>query len=401
MLAKRALLLKPSPTLALAAKAKELAAQGKDVISLSVGEPDWDTFPTIKKAGIEALQSGQTKYAPANGTPELRRFIAEKTSDDLGVKYDPMEVSVTAGAKMVVFAALQVLCDPNDEVIIPSPYWVSYPTMVELADGKPVIVDCSPEQKFKLKASQLQKAITSRTKVLILNSPSNPTGEVYTRQELTELAEVLRQNPKVMVISDDIYNYLVFDEKNGVAPHLLHVAPDLRDRVVVVNGASKSFSMTGWRLGWALGAKPIMQAMTNYLSQSVSCASPFTQTAVVAGFQHCWSDLEAAVKKLHERCVKSLTLLQAIAGVKVQKPGGAFYLWPDISSFLGGSYRGRKLNSSKDFAEALLEHHWVAVVPGVEFGMEGYLRLSYVIDEKKMTEAISRFKKFVGEIERV
>ncbi|MCB0384963.1 MAG: pyridoxal phosphate-dependent aminotransferase, partial [Bdellovibrionales bacterium] len=273
MLADRVASLKPSPTLALAAKAKELKKQGHDVYSLTVGEPDWDTFEQIKAAGIEAIKSGQTKYAPANGLPELREAICEQTILDLGHHYDADQVTVSAGAKFVLYSALQSLINPGDEVIIPSPYWVSYPTMVELAGGLPVIAACGPETGFKLTANALERTITPKTKMIILNSPSNPTGSVYSMEEWKQIGDVLKKHKQVIVLSDDIYNRLVFDSSD-VAPHILQATPDLADRTVVINGVSKTYSMTGWRLGWAVGPKDVIKAMTNLQSQSVSCASP-------------------------------------------------------------------------------------------------------------------------------
>lgn len=397
-LSRRAQGLKPSPTLALAARAKELAAQGKDVISLTVGEPDWDTFPLIKEAAVAALNKGLTKYAPANGLPELRQAIALRTSQEMGLSYDPAEVVATAGGKMVVFAALQVLCNPGDEVIVPAPYWVSYPPMAELADARPVIVECDERSRFKLTAIQLERAITPKTKVLIMNSPSNPTGEMYSADELKELVQVLLRHPKVAILSDDIYNRLTLTGEE-LAPHLLHVAPELRARVVIVNGASKTFSMTGWRLGWAVGEKPIINAIANYLSQSVSCASPFTQMGVLAGLQKGDEVVRESVEKLRARAEKALTSLRQVPGVKVLPPQGAFYLWPSIKAHFGKRCGSRLIENSRDFSEALLNEKMVAVVPGVEFGADAYLRLSFVIGEQRWQEAMKRLTSFVNELQ--
>lgn len=395
VLSQRSQSLKPSPTLALAAKAKELAAQGKNVISLTVGEPDWDTFAKIKEAGIAAIQKGQTKYGPSNGLPELRTEIAKTTTRDLGVSFDANDVVVTAGGKLVVFAAFQVLCDPGDEVLVPAPFWVSYPPMAELAGAVPVVVNCPRASNFKMTATQLEQAITPKTKVLVLNSPSNPTGEMYKRDELLALAQVLRKHPRVLVLSDDIYNKLTLDG-SMLAPHILHVAPDLKARVVVVNGASKTYSMTGWRLGWALADREIASAMSNYLSQSISCASPFTQKAILAGLQDGDADVIAAVGQLRSRAQSALASLRDVKGVEVSAPAGAFYLWPSIEKLFGKSYKGRKITGSKDFAEIFLQEELVAVVPGVEFGAEGYLRLSFVIEEAKWRDAMERLSRFVS-----
>ena len=396
VLSKRAQNLKASPTLALAARAKELAATGSDVISLSVGEPDWPTFEAVSAAGIEAIRSGKTKYSPANGIPELRVAVAAQTSQETGLKYAAPDVTVTAGAKMSVFTALQVTVNPGDEVVIPAPYWVSYPTMVELAEGVSRLVLCSEKQKYRMTADQLESAISPRTKVLILNSPSNPTGEVYTRGELEALAQVLRKHPRILVLSDDIYNRLVFD--GALAPHLLHVAPDLRERTILINGASKSYSMTGWRLGWAVGPKAIVDAMTNYQSQTVSQAPTPTQWAGLEALQKCDGDLKAAVEALKRRRDQAVSALSD-AGLSLSVPGGAFYLWPNISKFLGKSFRGQLIKGSSEFCSILLQEEKVAVVPGVEFGLEGYFRLSYVLSQPRMTDASQRIARFLAQLD--
>ena len=397
MLSKKARSLKPSPTLAIAAKAKELAAQGHSVISLSVGEPDWDTFPSVKAAGIHAIEAGQTKYAPSNGTPQLRTAIAHQTSKFLGVNYSANEVMVTVGAKFVVFAALQMLCDPGDEVLIPAPYWVSYPTMAELVDGAPVIVPSDELTGFKVHAQHIEKKITAKSKVLILNSPSNPTGQVYSRDELVGIAGVLRKHPNLVVISDDIYNQLVFTG-DTVAPHLLHIAPDLKDRVVVINGASKTYSMTGWRLGWALGNEGLIKAMSNYNSQTASCAAPFTQTAALAAIQEGDAQVKEHLKVLVKRRDSFVDGLNSVPGWRAGLPQGAFYVWADIRALLGRSWQGKHLATSSDVAAALLDSQKVAVVPGGESGLEGYLRLSFALHEKDLTEAVKRIRTFTTEI---
>jgi aspartate aminotransferase len=388
MLSKRALSLKPSPTLAIAAKAKELAAQGHSVISLSVGEPDWDTFEVIKEAGIAAIKKGQTKYTPSNGILQLREAIADQTNKDFGTSYDPSEVTVTAGAKFVLFAALQALVDPGDEVLIPAPYWVSYPTMAELAGGKPIIVE---------DITKIELQITDKSKVLILNSPSNPSGEVIEKAVLEKLAQVLKNHPNIVVISDDIYNRLVFDGRK-LAPHLLQIAPDLRSRMIVVNGGSKTYSMTGWRIGWALGPKPVIGAMTNYQSQSVSCAAPFTQTATIEAIRRTDEDQKRAIQLLEERRNYFVSALNDVKGWKAQRPGGAFYVWADVKGLVGKSWNGKKLAGSSAIAEALLDSQKVAVVPGSESGCEGYLRLSFALGMDDLKEAVRRITMFTSQI---
>lgn len=395
-LSARARSLKPSPTLLLASKAKELTAAGHKVVSLSVGEPDWDTFEVAKEAARKAIQDGLTKYTPANGIPELRKAIASQVSKDLDLNYDFNQVTVSAGGKFIIFSALQTLLDAGDEVIIPAPFWVSYPTMVELAEGKPVLVVCDSESNFKLNPAQLEKAITKKTKLLFLNSPSNPTGAIYSAKELSALAAVLRKHPNIYILSDDIYNRLVFDQE--VAPHILNVAPDLKERVLVVNGAAKSFSMTGWRVGWALGDSEWIKAMTNYQSQSVSCATSIAQYATLAAVTDGQPELKKSIIELKRRRDFAAKLFSTIPGFEVPLPDGAFYLWCSIKSLLGKSFNGQKLNNSSDFAAALLEDQKVVAVPGIEFGLDGYLRVSYALKDDQIQLAADRIKSFVAKL---
>lgn len=395
-LAKRAQLLKPSPILMLAARAGELKAAGHDVISLTIGEPDWQTYDHIKEVAIAAIRSGKSKYTPANGIPELRKAIAEQTSADLGLSYDPSQVTVSSGAKFVLFAALQAIIDPGDEVLLFAPFWASYTTMVELADGVPRIVVCDESVDFKLTPDLLRKSITPKTKAILLNSPSNPTGKVYSREELKALAAVLRDYPRVAIISDDIYNRLSFNEK--LSPHLLHVAPDLRERVIILNGASKSYAMTGWRLGWALGAKDIINAMSSYQSQSVSCAVAASQYAAVDAILNSEKDVAGTVVMLKSRRDILITELEKIDGVRVARPDGAFYLWMSVQKYIGKSHEGKKMVTSNELAQALLNSQMVAVVPGIDFGLDGYFRLSFALDAEKGREAVGRMAKFFASL---
>lgn len=397
MLSERAKSLKTSPTLFLVAKAKELQAQGNDVISLTVGEPDWATYPAASEAGIEAIRKGITKYTPANGTIELRKAIAQRVQLDLNLTYAANEVAVTSGAKFAIFAALQVLCDPTDEVIIHSPYWVSYPTMVELAGAKPVLVTCTEDTRFKITAEQLRKNITPQTKVFLFCSPSNPTGFVYTKQELKEIADVIKEHPRMLVISDDMYNRLMFDGSN-CAPHILEVAPELKDRTVVINGGSKAYSMTGWRIGWALGPQKIIQAIGDYASQSTGAPSSISQHAAVQALMSCEANIKETNTTLKQRLSLALTEFKAIPQFKVYEPDGAFYLWVDVRGALGKSYRGEKIISSKDFCQALLEKLFVATVPGEEFGNPGFMRLSFAIGSDRMAQAIQRMRAMIAEM---
>lgn len=396
-LSKRAQNLKTSPTLFLVAKARELASQGHDVISLTVGEPDWPTFKAPSEAGIEAIQKGITKYTPASGTLELRKAISEKIKTELGFEYTPKEITVASGAKYIIFAALQMLCSPGDEVIVATPYWVSYPTMIELADGVPHIVECGEIENFKITPQLLEKAINAKTRAFLFCSPSNPTGLQYSADELKALADVLRKHPHVAIISDDIYNRLVFDGTK-VAPHILQVAPDLRDRTVLVNGGSKAYSMTGWRIGWAAGPERLITAMADYQSQSTGSPSSISQHALLAGLKVSEGDIAEVVEKLIKRKFSGLKELASIEQFKVAEPQGAFYFWVDIRSCLGKTYKDQLVRTSKDFCDILLEKYFVATVPGAECGTEGFMRLSFAVSEETMSKAIKRMKEFVGQL---
>ena len=289
MISERGKALKPSPTMAMANRARELQQKGVEVISLTIGEPDWGTYPAIQEAGINAIKQGKTKYTPAHGIPELRQALLAQMNQQLKSNYELPEIVVGNGAKFVIYSALQMLVNPGEEVLIPSPYWVSYPTMVELASGVPKIIECTEKTNFKLTSEQLEKAITPKTKLLILCSPSNPTGIQYSKEELAALAKVIEQK-KLFVISDDIYNRLVFDGSE-ISPHLLHVAPQLRDQILSVNGASKTYSMTGWRVGWAVGPKKLMTLMADFFSQTTSNLSTISQWATIEGIKSCDKDV--------------------------------------------------------------------------------------------------------------
>ncbi len=397
MLSKRAQALKPSPTLSLVAKAKELQAKGHNVISLTVGEPDWDTYPAAAQAGIEAIQNGVTKYTAANGTIELRKGIVERIRADLNLEYTPNEVAVTSGAKFAIFAALQVLCDPQDEVIIHSPYWVSYPAMAELAGATPRIVTCHEATNFKITAEDLKANINENTKVFLFCSPSNPTGFVYTEEELKQLGEVLKQFPRVHIISDDMYNRLMFDGTN-CAPHILQACPELKDRTVVINGGSKAYSMTGWRIGWAAGPQKIIQALGDFASQSTGAPSSISQAAVLAGLTKCEPNIRETGILLKQRMMAAMDAFKAIPQFKVFKPQGAFYFWVDLHEALGRHMDGHKINTSNDFCRILLEKYFVATVPGEEFGNTGYMRLSFATSTEKMGQAIERMKQMISEM---
>jgi len=398
MLSKKAASIKSSPTLALVAKAKELQAQGHNVISLTVGEPDWPTYKVAADAGINAIQTGFTKYTAANGTIELRKAIAARTEADLGFTYNPAkEIAVTSGAKYAIYTALQCLCDPGDEVIIHSPYWVSYPAMAELADAVPKIVDCRVEHNFKLSAERLEQAITPKTKVFLFCSPSNPTGFVYSKEELKAMAEVLKKHPRVAVISDDMYNRLMLDGTH-IAPHLLQVAPELRERTILINGGSKAYSMTGWRIGWAMGPEKVIKAIGDFASQSTGAPSSIAQAAAEKALIHTEGDIKNTVELLKIRLESAIKRMAAITGLEVYRPDGAFYLWINVQKFLGRKYKGEVVQSSAQFGKIYLEDFFVATVPGEEFGEPGYMRLSFAIESEKFNEAMDRMQKFIGQM---
>ncbi len=409
MLSKRAQALKPSPTMAMANKARELGDQGHDVVSLTVGEPDWPTFKVAAQAAVKAIEEGFTKYTAAAGIPELRNLIAKRTSEEVGVNYTGAQVVVGAGAKFVIYALLQMLVEEGDEVLIPSPYWVSYPTMAELAGAQAKIIECGLNENFKLSPELLEKSITAKTKVLILCSPSNPTGLMYTKQELSQLAKVIEKHPKLIVISDDIYDKLVFQsqKKNLIedpdhifrAPHLLASAPALKDQMILVNGASKTFSMTGWRVGWALGPEALMKVTADFMSQSTSNVTSISQKAVLAALQGGVPELKVAVEKLEFKRDRMLKKFQTLKHFQVIPPDGAFYFWVKVDSIFGKKVPGHAvISNSKDLAAVLLEKYFVATVPGIEFGTEGYLRLSIAASDKQLDQAYERFLKFESEL---
>lgn len=389
--------LKASPTLQLAARAKELSAQGHNVISLTVGEPDWPTYDCASKAGIEAIQKNITKYTPASGTVELRKMIAETTKKDLGQEYALNEITVGPGNKFVIFQALQVLCDVGDEVILQAPYWVSYPTMIELSGATPVVAEASAASNFMLKAKDFEKHITQKTKAFLFCSPSNPTGLHYSENDLKEFAVVLRKYPQIIILSDDIYNRLLLDGSR-VAPHLLHVAPDLKDRLVSFNGGSKAYSMTGWRIGWATGPKDIIQAMGDYQSQATGAPSSIAQHALLAALKGCEDDITNTIKLLVNRKKVFMSELNKISNVKVYEPTGAFYIWIDVSSYLGKKFESTVIEQDRQISQILLEKFYVGTVPGMESGMNGYLRLSFATDEKLLIEASKRMKDFFAQL---
>ena len=382
--------IKPSPTLAVTNKASELRAAGKDIIGLGAGEPDFDTPQHIKDAAIEAIAQGKTKYTAVDGTPELKKAIIEKFKKDNGLSYEPNQILVSCGGKQSFFNLSLALLNPGDEVIIPAPYWVSYPDMVIVAEGKPVIISGGPEQRFKITAEQLEAAITDKTKLFVINSPSNPTGMAYTRQELREIADVLLKHPHVMVATDDMYEHILWTEEGF--NNILNVCPELYDRTFVLNGVSKAYSMTGWRIGYAAGPAKVIGAMKKIQSQSTPNPASISQAAAaaaLAGDQQCVADMVVQFKKRHDYLVDALN---TIKGVSCLPGDGTFYVFPDFSEAIAAS----TANNDVELAEILLSEGEVALVPGSAFGAEGCMRLSFATSMETLIEAVSRIKKVLG-----
>lgn len=392
-LSQRARAIKPSPTLAIDAKAKALKAQGVDVIGFGVGEPDFDTPQNIKDAGIKAIENGFTKYCPVGGTDDLKDAIIGKLKKDNGLSYERGEIIVSCGAKHSLYNIAVTVLEKDDEVIIPAPYWVSYPDIVALADATPVIVNTSEKNGFKMTAEEFKKAITPKTKAVVINSPSNPTGSSYSRKDLEAIAEIAVEN-KILIISDDIYEKLVYDGFEFVS--IASIGKEVKDLTIVVNGVSKAYAMTGWRIGYAAGAKEIITAMTNIQSQSTSNPTSIAMKASTEALNGSQDAVNAMVKEFDKRRVYMVERLNAISGISCLRPNGAFYAFPNITGLLGKEFNGKVIENSSDMAALLLDEAKVALVPGSAFGAEGYLRLSYATSMDKIKEGIDRIEKAVG-----
>ena len=386
--------IKPSATMVITAKAAQLKREGKKVIGLSAGEPDFDTPDHVKVAAIDAIHKGYTKYTNVEGIPELRQAIIDKFKKDNGLSYSINDVIVGTGGKQILFNALVGSINKDDEVIIPAPYWVSYPDMTLLAGGKPVIVSCTQETDFKLTAKELEQVITKKSKWLILNSPSNPTGSCYSRKELEEIADVVRKHKNLYVMTDDIYEYIVYDNFEFFT--FAQVAPDLKDRVLTVNGVSKSHCMTGWRIGYAVGPEILIKAMIKIQGQSTSNASSISQYAALAGISGSNDFLKPCLKAFDERRRFVVSKLNNIQGISCLLPKGAFYAYPNVSGLVGKkTNEGIILKNDTDIVEWLLETAEVAAVPGVAFGLEPFFRISYATSLDLLKEAMNRIEKAV------
>ncbi len=387
--------LSPSATVGLGGRIAQMRARGIDVISFGQGEPDFPTPAALKAAGIAAIEQNQTRYTPVGGPAELRAAIARRVSEDTGLPFTAAQVSATAGAKEALFLAFLALCDEGDEVIVPAPYWVSYVDQARIAGATPVIVPAGPETRFKITPAQLEAALTPRTRAIVLNSPSNPTGAVYTADELRALAEVLRPS-RAFVIADEIYDAIVY----GPYARWLRVAPDLADRTLVINGASKAFAMTGWRLGYVAGPQDVIEALKAIQSHSTTHTASISQAAVLPAYDGS-ADIGAEVARMvaafRERRDTIVGLLRAIPGVEVDMPDGAFYAFPRITGLLGRPLgpEGRTCASDDELADYLLDAAHIGVVPGSAFGAPGFLRLSYATSKEQIIEGMRRFAEAV------
>ena len=388
---------KPSATIAVSAKARALAAAGRDIIGLGAGEPDFDTPDNIKAAAIKAINDGQTKYTDADGMPALKKAIVDKFARENGLTYDVNQIHVAPGGKPVIFNALVATLNPGDEVIIPAPYWVSYPDMALLAGGEPVFVTGEEVDGFKLRPEVLEAAITPRSKWLILNSPSNPTGAAYTRAELEALAEVLRRHPHVWILTDDMYEHLVFDDFEYTT--IAQVAPDLYDRTLTVNGVSKAYAMTGWRIGYAGGPKALIDLMRKVASQTTSNPTSISQFAAVEALSGTQAFLPIRNEAFQKRRDLVVSMLNQATGIRCANPEGAFYVYPSVEGLIGKTTPdGTVITDDEVFTTALLEAEGVAVVQGAAFGLSPYFRISYATSEAVLEEACTRIQRFAASL---
>ncbi|WP_117169383.1 pyridoxal phosphate-dependent aminotransferase [Paraliobacillus sediminis] len=387
-LAHRVKALTPSSTLAITVKAKELKDAGHDVIGLGAGEPDFNTPSYILDAATNAMKSGFTKYTPAGGIVELKDAIIEKMKRDQQLHYDRDQIIVTTGAKHALYTLFQVLLNPEDEVIVPSPYWVSYPEQIKLAQGKPIFVEADENSQFKLTPEQLKNVITAKTKAVIINSPSNPTGSMYTKAELTALGEICLEN-NILIVSDEIYEKLIYTDEAHVS--IAEISDALKEQTVIINGVSKSHSMTGWRIGYAIGSKQIINAMTGLVSHSTSNPTSIAQYAALAAYSKGDEEIEQMRVAFQDRLEKTYQWLTAIPGITCVKPKGAFYLFPNVKE----AVKMTGFKTVDEWVEAILVEEKVALVPGTGFGAPDNVRLSYVIPLEQLEEATKRIKRFI------
>lgn len=387
----------PSPTLAVTQKARELRAQGIDVIGLGAGEPDFDTPDHVKEAAIDAIRRGETKYTAVDGILELKDAVIAKFKRDNDLTYDRSEITVAPGGKAILYNAFCATLNPGDEVIIPAPYWVSYPDMVKLAGGEPVIIKTKASENFLMTPADLDAAITEKTRWVVINSPSNPTGSAYTKDEMKGLTDVLKKHPHVMVLSDDIYEHIVYDGFEFSTP--VQLAPELFDRTLTMNGASKAYAMTGWRIGYAGGPAALIKAMSKIMSQSTSNPCSISQWATVAALNGDHGFLADRNKAFKSRRDLVVSMLNEADGLSCATPNGAFYVYPSCEGVIGKTTpSGQKITSDQDFAAALLEDEAVAVVFGEAFGLSPYFRISYATSNEILTEACTRIQRFCASL---
>jgi aspartate aminotransferase len=388
---------RPSATFAVNALASRLKAQGRDVIPLGVGEPDFETPKHVVDAAIKALAEGKTKYTPVNGIPELRKALCRKFLRDNGLDYSLDEVTVACGGKQIIANAFLATVDVGDQVIIPAPYWVSYPEITRLCGGTPVFVQCGPDQAFKLRPDQLERAITPQSKWIVLNSPSNPTGAVYSRQELEPLLEVVARHPEIFVLSDEIYEHLIFDNLQYVSTAV--VRPDLRSRILTVNGASKGYCMTGWRVGFGAGPEQLIKAMDSVQSQLTAHTATVSQYAALAALNGSQEYIKHNAMVFRERRDVVIAMLNNAKGISCVSPSGAFYVFASCAGTLGRKTpEGTRIIEEADFVRYLLESHGVAVVPGAAFGLSPHFRLSYATALDTLREACRRIQSACAEL---
>jgi len=380
--------IKPSPTIAVTTKAREMRASGKDVIGLGAGEPDFDTPDNVKEAAIEAIKNGETKYTAVDGTPDLKKAIVEKFKRENNLNYTTDQITVGTGGKQVIYNTFMATLNKGDEVIIPAPFWVSYPDMVLLAGGTPKIIKCEEKDGFKLSAKKLEKAISKKTKWLILNSPSNPTGAGYTKKEIEDLSKVLLKHKKILILSDDIYEHIRYEGFNFFT---IAQISKLKERTLTMNGVSKSYAMTGWRIGYAAGPKEIINAIRKIQSQSTSNPSSISQAAAVEALNGQQNFIKERAEAFKERRDFVVNSLNSIKGISCLSPNGAFYVFPSCKGLLN---KKTKLKTDTEFVQKLLEKSMVAVVQGSAFGLDGYFRISYATSMENLKKAITRIKDF-------
>jgi aspartate aminotransferase len=389
----------PSATVTMTQLARELKNQGKDVVSLSAGEPDFDTPDHIKEAAIDAINRGETKYTAVDGIDELKEAIIKKFKNDNNLNFLKENISVAPGGKTIIYNAMMATLNPGDEVIIAAPYWVSYPDIVKLASGTPIIIKAKEENNFKISADDLEKNITKKTKWIIINSPSNPTGEVYSKAELTSLAKVIKKHPDLYILSDDIYEYLLYKGSEKFST-IAEIDPEVAERTITMNGVSKAYSMTGWRIGYCAGPKKIIDAMRKLQSQSTSNPSSISQWAAVEALNGKKEFLKDWLLSFEERRDMVVDMINSANGLKCLKPKGAFYVYPSCNGIIGKKTPdGRIIKNDKDFAMSLLESKSISVVHGEAFGLSPYFRISYATSMKKLKVACNRIIEFCDELE--